>query len=71
MPGAVVDVGGGDGSGTEAIVLIASILPQLIALPTKTRPKRLVMVGSDGAHHAFLLKGRDDLRADERIMQVW
>lgn len=42
---------------------------QVAVLPTKTRPKRLLMLASDGSVHAFLLKGRDDLRVDERLMQ--
>ena len=49
---------------------IAAVLPQMVPLPTKTRPKRIVLLGSDGVQYTYLLKGRDDLRADERIMQV-
>lgn len=48
---------------------IAAFRPQVLALPTKTRPKRLWLIASDGSQHAFLLKGRDDLRIDERLMQ--
>jgi PI-3-kinase-related kinase SMG-1 len=51
-------------------VTIAGVFPTLSALPTKTRPKRLELLGSDGAKYVFLLKGRDDLRMDERLMQV-
>ncbi|KAL6760911.1 hypothetical protein V8C86DRAFT_1010253 [Haematococcus lacustris] len=51
-------------------VTIASVSPRLTVLPTKTRPKRLELVGSDGLSRVFLLKGRDDLRCDERLMQV-
>lgn len=58
-------MGGGSGA-----LRIAAVLPQLVALPTKTRPKRLVLLGSDGRQYTYLLKGRDDLRADERLMQV-
>ncbi len=49
---------------------IASVHPVLRPLFTKTRPKRLQLTGSDGQEYVFLLKGRDDLRMDERIMQV-
>jgi hypothetical protein len=48
---------------------IAAFDKQVAVLPTKTRPKRLLMLASDGSIHAFLLKGRDDLRVDERLMQ--
>jgi hypothetical protein len=49
---------------------IAAFDKQVAVLPTKTRPKRLLMLASDGSIHAFLLKGRDDLRVDERLMQL-
>lgn len=52
------------------MVLICGAATTAAALPTKTRPKRLVLHGSDGGAHVFLLKGRDDLRMDERLMQV-
>ena len=39
-------------------------------LPTKTRPKRLLLIGSDGREYNYLLKGREDLHLDERIMQL-
>ncbi len=60
------DAGGTEGGGLR----IAAVLPQLVVLPTKTRPKRLELLGSDGQRYTYLLKGRDDLRADERLMQV-
>lgn len=57
---------GGSGS---SWLCIAAFDKQVAVLPTKTRPKRLLMLASDGSVHAFLLKGRDDLRVDERLMQ--
>jgi PI-3-kinase-related kinase SMG-1 len=51
-------------------VTIMGVHPHLTAIPTKTRPKRIVLLGSDGCDHIFLLKGRDDLRMDERLMQI-
>ncbi|KAG0475892.1 hypothetical protein HPP92_012733 [Vanilla planifolia] len=39
-------------------------------LSTKTRPKKLVLLGSDGQKYTYLLKGREDLRLDARIMQL-
>ena len=38
-------------------------------LPTKTKPKKLVLLGSDGRKYAYLFKGLEDLHLDERIMQ--
>jgi len=39
-------------------------------LPTKTRPKKLMFVGSNGRRYQYLLKGLEDLHLDERIMQL-
>jgi PI-3-kinase-related kinase SMG-1 len=39
-------------------------------LPTKTKPKKLMLVGSDGREYNYLLKGREDLHLDERILQL-
>ncbi|GMF25055.1 unnamed protein product [Phytophthora fragariaefolia] len=38
-------------------------------LRTKTKPKSLELIGSDGKTYKYLLKAREDLRLDERIMQ--
>ncbi|XP_005098211.1 serine/threonine-protein kinase SMG1 [Aplysia californica] len=38
-------------------------------LPTKTKPKKLIFIGSDGKKHPYLFKGLEDLHLDERIMQ--
>ncbi|KAL3814182.1 hypothetical protein ACJIZ3_015450 [Penstemon smallii] len=54
----------------QEIVTIASFSEQLAILPTKTKPKKLVIVGSDGLKYTYLLKGREDLRLDARIMQL-
>lgn len=54
----------------QEIVTIASFSEQLAILPTKTKPKKLIIVGSDGLKYTYLLKGREDLRLDARIMQL-
>ncbi|CAK8695398.1 unnamed protein product [Clavelina lepadiformis] len=38
-------------------------------LPTKTKPKKLQFIGSDGRRYTYLFKGLEDLHLDERIMQ--
>jgi FKBP12-rapamycin complex-associated protein len=38
---------------------------------SKQRPRRLSMSGSDGKEYSFLLKGHEDLRQDERVMQLF
>ncbi|KAL9174074.1 hypothetical protein ABFS82_02G028800 [Erythranthe guttata] len=54
----------------QEIVTVVSFSEQLTILPTKTKPKKLVIVGSDGLKYTYLLKGREDLRLDARIMQL-
>lgn len=54
----------------QGIVTIASFLEQVTILSTKTKPKKLVILGSDGKTYTYLLKGREDLRLDARIMQL-
>jgi Phosphatidylinositol 3- and 4-kinase/Serine/threonine-protein kinase smg-1/FATC domain len=43
---------------------------RVTTLPTKTRPKRLTIVDGRGRSHTFLLKAGEDLRLDERVMQL-
>lgn len=50
-------------------VTIDKFLPQIQSLPTKTKPKKIWFIGSDGQRHGFLFKGLEDLHLDERIMQ--
>ncbi|KAJ3395408.1 hypothetical protein HDU92_005932, partial [Lobulomyces angularis] len=41
----------------------------LLTLATKTKPKKLSLLGNDGKEYSYLLKGLEDLHLDERIMQ--
>lgn len=38
---------------------------------SKQRPRKLTIYGSDGHEYQFLLKGHEDLRQDERVMQLF
>src|SRR6478735_603716 len=38
---------------------------------SKQRPRKLNINGSDGKSYAFLLKGHEDIRQDERVMQLF
>lgn len=61
----------GDGGAVRADAgVLAGMAPMVAVLHTKTRPKRVTMVRGDGAELPFLLKGREDLRLDERIMSM-
>ncbi|XP_020699146.1 serine/threonine-protein kinase TOR isoform X1 [Dendrobium catenatum] len=53
------------------LVTISSFSPQLVVITSKQRPRKLTIHGSDGEDYAFLLKGHEDLRQDERVMQLF
>ena len=40
-------------------------------ITSKQRPRRLQIHGSDGKDYGYLLKGHEDLRQDERVMQLF
>merc|ERR1712025_376996 len=42
-----------------------------MGIPSKQRPRKQCMRGSDGKEYMFLLKGHEDLRQDERVMQFF
>lgn len=52
------------------MVTISTFAHQLVVITSKQRPRKLTIQGSDGEDYAFLLKGHEDLRQDERVMQV-
>mmetsp|Transcript_11561 Transcript_11561/g.42284 ORF Transcript_11561/g.42284 Transcript_11561/m.42284 type:complete len:2481 (+) Transcript_11561:259-7701(+) len=55
----------------EEAVTISSFLPEVTIITSKQRPRKLTIRGSDGQDHHFLLKGNEDLRQDERVMQLF
>ncbi|KAI8892612.1 FAT domain-containing protein, partial [Globomyces pollinis-pini] len=55
----------------EPVITIASFVPTMSVMPSKQRPRRLNIKGSDGQEYKFLLKGHEDLRQDERVMQLF
>ncbi|KAJ2945763.1 hypothetical protein O0L34_g605 [Tuta absoluta] len=55
----------------EKIIRISHIHSQLQVIKSKQRPRRLTIQGSDGKQYMFLLKGHEDLRQDERVMQLF
>ncbi|XP_045069168.1 serine/threonine-protein kinase SMG1 [Coregonus clupeaformis] len=58
----------GEVSATDALT-IQSVGNTITILPTKTKPKKLHFLGSDGRNYPYLFKGLEDLHLDERIMQ--
>ncbi|KAJ3128378.1 phosphatidylinositol kinase- protein kinase tor1 [Nowakowskiella sp. JEL0407] len=55
----------------EPIVQIKSFSPAMQVLASKQRPRKLTVYGSDGKEYQYLLKGHEDLRQDERVMQLF
>ena len=62
----------GEQSLSDGVVAIAKFEGTLSILPTKTKPKKMSMVGDNGVRYTYLFKGLEDLHLDERIMQfLW
>ena len=55
--------------GMPSLCRLGRISNDITVLRTKTRPKKLDMIGSDGRSFPFLLKAREDLHLDQRILQ--
>ncbi|KAJ0392374.1 hypothetical protein P43SY_011878 [Pythium insidiosum] len=53
------------------IVRIMSFDSKVTVLTSKQRPRKVTINGSDGKAYPFLLKGHEDLRQDERVMQLF
>ncbi|GAP93296.1 putative FKBP12-rapamycin complex-associated protein [Rosellinia necatrix] len=53
------------------IVRISSFETTVAVINSKQRPRKLNTVGSDGKPYSFLLKGHEDIRQDERVMQLF
>ncbi|GJN23385.1 hypothetical protein PR202_gb11029 [Eleusine coracana subsp. coracana] len=72
MPGFEKQIHSSDScfAGNHDAVTISSFYKEVTILSTKTRPKKLILQGSNGQRYTYLLKGREDLRLDSRIMQL-
>jgi FKBP12-rapamycin complex-associated protein len=53
------------------IICIVSFDPILHVLQTKKRPRRMTLTGSNGLSYMYALKGHEDIRQDERVMQLF
>merc|ERR1719219_224998 len=63
VPGSYVPLG--------TINQISKVEPSLQVITSKQRPRKLGIKGSNGKEYMFLLKGHEDLRQDERVMQFF
>jgi phosphatidylinositol kinase/protein kinase (PI-3 family) len=50
---------------------IEKFVPDIEIIPSKQRPRKITVRGNDGNDYVFLLKGHEDLRQDERVMQLF
>ncbi|RNF23941.1 phosphatidylinositol 3-kinase [Trypanosoma conorhini] len=50
---------------------IASFSSKLDVIPSKKRPRRIRLSGSNGFIYTYCLKGNEDIRMDERVMQLF
>ena len=55
----------------KPIAKILSFVPTFSVITSKQRPRRFTTKGSDGKDYQFVLKGHEDLRQDERVMQLF
>lgn len=55
----------------KPVIRIIKFTPNFDVLTSKQRPRKLKIHGSDGREHPFLLKGHEDIRQDERVMQLF
>ncbi|CAL6073648.1 Kinase [Hexamita inflata] len=65
LRGSIVQLPGSGGK-----VFIERFLQRMNVIMSKQRPRKIAIVASDGEVYAYLLKGREDLRQDERVMQL-
>ncbi|KAH7096384.1 atypical/PIKK/FRAP protein kinase [Auriculariales sp. MPI-PUGE-AT-0066] len=54
---------------SKPLLRIHSFTPRLGIISSKQRPRRMSLRGIDGREYEYLLKGHEDLRQDERVMQ--
>ena len=66
VPGSASNIEG-DGE----VIRIQRFVHSIDVINSKQRPRKLTMIGSDGRRYQFLLKGKEDLRQDERVMQLF
>lgn len=55
----------------KPVISIASFDPTFTIISSKQRPRRLCMKGSDGKDYQFALKGHEDIRQDNLVMQLF
>ena len=55
----------------KPVIHMKYFVQQVVVYMSKQQPKVVVIKGTDGHFYQFLLKGQEDLRLDERLMQFF
>ena len=55
----------------KPIMRIVSFNRIVTIIPSKQRPRKMTVQGTDGIGYDFVLKGHEDIRQDERVMQLF
>ena len=55
----------------KPIIRIMSFDHVFTVIPSKQRPRKMTLKGSDGSSYTYALKGHEDIRQDERVMQLF
>ncbi|TVY80760.1 Serine/threonine-protein kinase tor2 [Lachnellula suecica] len=55
----------------QPVIRILNFETNFSVISSKQRPRKLSLNGSDGKSYTFLLKGHEDIRQDERVMQLF
>lgn len=55
----------------KPVIRILSFDHIFTVIPSKQRPRKMTLRGSDGVAYTYLLKGHEDIRQDERVMQLF
>ncbi|CAJ1023013.1 Domain of unknown function (DUF3385)/FAT domain/FKBP12-rapamycin binding domain/Phosphatidylinositol 3- and 4-kinase/FATC domain containing protein, putative [Leishmania lindenbergi] len=53
----------------KPLITIRKFHSRVYVMPSKQKPRRIGLDASDGKKYRFLLKGHEDMRQDERVMQ--
>ncbi|KAI9673478.1 MAG: phosphatidylinositol kinase- protein kinase tor1 [Caeruleum heppii] len=53
------------------VIRIQSFEQNFIVIQSKQRPRKISLRGDDGITYTYLLKGHEDIRQDERVMQLF
>jgi len=56
---------------TNTLIRIKRIGKKFNLFNTKQHPRQMTIIGTDNKEYMFLLKGHEDLRQDERVMQLF